>query len=425
MFRILALSLVAVLLRADLRNLKGECFRYGKSYYLVANNSRHQMPDRYTVETYCDSFSGLIKTMNDSLFAHTTDGQGVSTLWDHHPNAKMISLAANESFIYELVALLPFLNPSILYRRRHKDWVVSWRLPDQHSFRVLLIPAGNKTCFSSGLNDDSVGWLRQNAALMAAANPAYAHIDLKGEDPRLFQMEDGSVLVSFARRFQQLPEIRMAHAQLYFHDMDDNSRINMDDIVDLAIEDKVEQFHDQKNWTPFEYKGELYYVNSIWPFQVVNITVDSKKAWMGLATMLTNVAFHNLKTHWEYGHIRGGTPALHIGNDTYFSFFHSSTTTRHLQTYCFGAFTFEVRSTPSVQFKLTGMSREPVVNSSMYSGLWKEQMGAFAFIDYVTFPMSFFVEDGFVFLLYGWQDKEGVLAKLKLVDLLASLVEIK
>jgi hypothetical protein len=61
----------------------------------------------------------------------------------------------------------------------------------------------------------------------------------------------------------------------------------------------------------------------------------------------------------------------------------------------------------------------------MYTGTWKEQMGAVAFIDYVTFPMSFFIEKEFVFLLYGWQDKEGHVLKLKLKDLLATLVEIK
>ena len=75
-------------------------------------------------------------------------------------------------------------------------------------------------------------------------------------------------------------------------------------------------------------------------------------------------------------------------------------------------------------FRLSGLSREPIVNSSMYTGTWKEQMGAFAFIDYVVFPMSFFIEEGFIFLLYGWQDKDGILAKLKLDDVLRGLVAI-
>ena len=198
--------------------------------------------------------------------------------------------------------------------------------------------------------------------------------------------------------------------------------------IDLTIDDEVERSHDQKNWTPFEFQDVMYYVNSIWPFQVVNVSIDSRKPWVGTAKMVTNIAFHNVRNHWDFGHIRGGTPALPIGNGTFLSFFHSSTTTTHLQTYCFGAYTFSVSLSDSGSgvptFRLTGLSREPIVNNSMYSGKWKEQMGAFAFIDYVVFPMSFFIEDGFIFLLYGWQDQYGVLAKLKVEEVLKSLVAI-
>jgi predicted GH43/DUF377 family glycosyl hydrolase len=167
----------------------------------------------------------------------------------------------------------------------------------------------------------------------------------------------------------------------------------------------------------------MYYINSIWPFQVVNITVDEKRPWIGQANMITNIAFHNIKNHWEYGHIRGGTPALRIYNDTYLSFFHSSTTQNHLQTYVFGAFTFTAISKHS--FILNGISRSPILTRSFYEGPWKEQMGAAAFIDYVVFPMSYFIENGFIFLMVGRQDKEGCLLKLQLSEVIASLVEIK
>ena len=117
-----------------------------------------------------------------------------------------------------------------------------------------------------------------------------------------------------------------------------------------------------------------------------------------------------------------------IGNNTFLAFFHSSTVTHSLQTYCFGAFTFTGSSSGGNNdiplFKLSGLSREPIVNQSMYTGKWKDQMGAFGFMDYVVFPMSFFIEEGYVFLLYGWQDKEGILAKLKLDDVLKGLVAI-
>jgi len=152
------------------------------------------------------------------------------------------------TIVLDDITVLPFLNPSIMYRPRNKDWIVSWRLPDQHSFRIVLIPSVNKTAFSDGLTSDSIGWLMFSAADMAVPNPKYAFVDLKGEDPRLFQMSNGMVFVSYARRFRQLPEIRMAHAELFFDDMDDSKKIDIDEIVDLVMEDNVEHFHDQKNW---------------------------------------------------------------------------------------------------------------------------------------------------------------------------------
>ena len=237
------------------------------------------------------------------------------------------------------------------------------------------------------------------------------------------RLSDGEIYVSYARRFRQLPEIRMVHTELYFDDMDDSKKIDVDEIVDLEMVDNVEHFHDQKNWTPFEFEGFMYYINSIWPFQVVNITVDEKRPWVAQANMITSIAFHNIKSHWEYGHIRGGTPALPIGNNTYLSFFHSSSTTNRLQTYVFGAYTFIAKSGPA--FMLSSLSRIPIADVSFYEGKWKEQMGAAAFIDYVTFPMSFFIEEGFVFVLVGQQDKEGSLIKLKLTTLLESLIEVK
>ena len=404
-------------------SIKGQCYRHGRNYYLVISNLRYHFPDRYTIERYCDNGLGTISIMNDSLYSITKEGESIDSLWDHHSNENMNSIASNQSLILDDAKLLPFLNPSIMYLRKTKDWIISWRLPDQHSFRVIKVPGINKTAFSEGFNNDSTGMFMSMAPDFAAKYPEYAFIDLKGEDPRLFRTSQELVYVTYCKRFNTLPEIRMAHVQLFFNDMDDSKKIDIDDIIDISIEDQVEHFHDQKNWTPFEYNSVMYYINSIWPFQVVNITISSNSPWLATASIITNMAFHNIKSNWKYGHIRGGTPALMISNNTYLSFFHSSSTKQHLQTYVFGAFTFVAVS--HTEFKLLSISHIPIASKSMYTGTWKEQMGAVAFIDYVTFPMSFFIEKEFVFLLYGWQDKEGHVLKLKLKDLLASLVEIK
>jgi hypothetical protein len=154
---------------------------------MVEKGLRRRFPDRFTIESYCDNGLGTIALMNETLHDMTTDGEPVPSLWDHHSNMKMIALASNQSLIVEKALLLPFLNPSILYRRHHKDWVISWRLPDQHSFRVVLVKSLNTTIFSAGFTDSSINWLKNLAENIASANPKYPFIDLKGEDPRLFE----------------------------------------------------------------------------------------------------------------------------------------------------------------------------------------------------------------------------------------------
>ena len=115
----------------------GSCGRYGKNYFLLLNQTRHRMPDRYTIETYCDRLTWHVTNMNTSQYESYKDGEAITTLWNHHPNLEMIAMAANESYIYEHVTILPFLNPSIVYREKSQAWIVSWRLPDQHSFRGM------------------------------------------------------------------------------------------------------------------------------------------------------------------------------------------------------------------------------------------------------------------------------------------------
>ncbi len=67
--------------------------------------------------------------------------------------------------------------------------------------------------------------------------------------------------------------------------------------------------------------------------------------------------------NWEqkWGLIRGGTPAIHLGNE-YLSFFHSSFLHQEVVYYIFGAITFE--DTPP--FSIKRISSAPLLFKKMY-----------------------------------------------------------
>ena len=99
------------------------------------------------------------------------------------------------------------------------------------AFLVIKIPAMNTTSFSEGLTENVIGWLQFNAKEMAMPKPRFPFLDFKGEDPRLFLLGKNSDLyVSFARRFKQLPEIRMAHVKIELDGLED-SDLHYEDIV--------------------------------------------------------------------------------------------------------------------------------------------------------------------------------------------------
>ena len=151
---------------------------------------------------------------------------------------------------------------------------------------------------------------------------------------------------------------------------------------------------EQKNWVPFLYLSELYFVYRIVPHQIVQAVHpgggDSART-VGRILHETNAA---VKWKWKWGELRGravyetwmlcmyvrcvlcigGTQAVQLppvspGRGEYITFFHSSVlmASRHsqgrrVQHYFMGAYTFQ----PHPPFAITRVSREPLFLPGMY-----------------------------------------------------------
>lgn len=251
----------------------------------------------------------------------------------------------------------------------------------------------------------------------------------------------------------------------------------------------------EKNWSPFVYAGTLHFVYHFHPFHVVrlgptNTTADgvktvyvetvSKAKCPGDArdraahsggpfsnrklssAQMTNSGSAKLHYHththsgghtsqflmWEYGHIRGGTPALLLSRvnfetDCYLAFFHSRKVIhpherglKPRDTYFMGAYLFSA----APPFVPLALSRVPILVEEYYQGKW-----CVPSVDYVVYPVGYYLSESMdptypppavekhgegytvteqtvVHMSMGRNDEEGWLVQLPLGKLLSSLV---
>jgi len=106
----------------------------------------------------------------------------------------------------------------------------------------------------------------------------------------------------------------------------------------------------EKNWTWFIHEGQLHLDYQFSPHIVVALDDKMRQKEHKTPTPL----------EWKYGHIRGGTPPVKVG-DEYVSFFHSSMPWRQKQNrYFMGAFAFEAKP----PFAVTRITPEPLLAGS-------------------------------------------------------------
>ncbi len=170
----------------------------------------------------------------------------------------------------------------------------------------------------------------------------------------------------------------------------------------------------EKNWVPFDYKQNLMLAYSLTPHRVLQPVGGGICDTAGCTTSTIR---------WNWGVLRGGTPALEIDGQ-YLAFFHSckdmttaNSQGKHLIHYFMGAYTFS--SEPP--FEITKISPKPIVSRGFYSSpfhrTWKPLR--------VVFPCGLVADDKHLWVSYGRQDHEMWIAKIDKVGLLKSLTPVK
>jgi len=171
----------------------------------------------------------------------------------------------------------------------------------------------------------------------------------------------------------------------------------------------------EKNWVPFIFENNLLLAYSISPHRVVQ-PLDLENTCVPFSLCQKSIT-------WDWGTIRGGTPALKVG-DCYLSFFHSlkgMTTVQsdkeNMTHYFMGAYTFDAKP----PFTIKSMSKKPIVAKTFYEGPmyhnWKPLRA--------IYPMGFVFDDQFIWVSYGRQDHEMWVVKLDRKELLKSLKPVE
>lgn len=174
----------------------------------------------------------------------------------------------------------------------------------------------------------------------------------------------------------------------------------------------------EKNWVPFDYVGNLLLAYSIVPHRIFRPNLKT-----GVCTLAQET---KASVNWDWGIIRGGTPALRIG-DEYLSFFHSSIKTESVQTtpkkalhYYMGAYTFELHP----PYALKKISPRPIFGPNFYTKHMYKPYKNWSSVQGV-FPGGYVFNNSNIWVVFGRQDHEIWVVKFDKKKLMQSLVSVK
>ncbi len=222
------------------------------------------------------------------------------------------------------------------------------------------------------------------------------------EDARLVTVGEKLYLVNSDNTDPVVTEggFRMHVAELDF-DGENFLMTQLDRLLEFPWEDSRRR---EKNWTPFDYNGNMLLAYSLTPHHIL-------RPYPGTSTCET-VANTSCTHYWELGEIRGGTPALKISDTEYLAFCHSSMEIPTLHSnykeslhYFMGAYLFSAHP----PFAITHISTDPIIGKQFYQGkvykpYWKPVQ--------VVFPCGYIFDDSYIWISYGRQDHEIWICKL-------------
>ena len=229
----------------------------------------------------------------------------------------------------------------------------------------------------------------------------------QSEDARIFSFR-GRYFLIFNDNVEIENPLTTQRRDLYLTELfGSEDRFSLSSPIKLTYEQKYNAQWWQKNWVPFIRNDDFFLIYSIDPHEIL------------YPSLLNGNCYHLYETkneiNWDWGHLRGGTPAMLVDGE-YLTFFHSSikissdvSQGKELWHYFMGAYTFS----PEPPFTITKISPAPLAKEGFYTSSDCEKR--------VIFPGGFVVVEPFIYVAYGKDDCEMWIATLDKTALLQSL----
>ncbi|MGK5595709.1 MAG: hypothetical protein ACSNEK_10195 [Parachlamydiaceae bacterium] len=293
--------------------------------------------------------------------------------------------------------------------------IVSWQNRLLLSFRE--IKDRQDISILSSMSHSKIGlvWVDEDFNPLCAPQLLDLGREMQSEDARLLAIKDRLYLIYSGNSDKIIDDegFRVYVAEIDF----DGERFFVVHNECMSHFDGSKKNKREKNWVPFEYEGELFLSYSLVPHKVFKPRLDHSKICDLVVQPLPSIA-------WEWGELRGGTPALAINDEYYLAFFHSSIRMASIHSeniemphYFIGAYLF-ARSHP---FEIKQVSPEPITGPLFYCGLRYEP---YWHPVQVVFPCGYIVDENNIWLTYGRQDHEMWVVKLDKQTFLESFINV-
>lgn len=302
-------------------------------------------------------------------------------------------------------------NPSIT------RWKGRWLM----SFRV--INASTSKSLVSSATESGIGLVYLDENLNPVGEPQFIYPDHPDKKRACLISEDARLIVDEGRLYMiysanKEAEVEDGGFRIYVAELDSHG----DDFFILSNEclsffESANPCRREKNWVPFFNNGELLLSYSLYPHKVFKPLLNGSGICETVAKTFPSIV-------WEWGELRGGTPALKLNEDYYLGFFHSSTNLRTVHSdyqlvphYFMGAYLFSSK----YPFEIKYISPEPIIGPNFYHGLTYEP---YWHPLCVVFPCGLIINEDEIWVTYGRQDHEIWIAKVDRKMLVESLIHV-
>ncbi|MHB1099861.1 MAG: glycoside hydrolase family protein [Burkholderiales bacterium] len=161
-------------------------------------------------------------------------------------------------------------------------------------------------------------------------------------------------------------------------------------------------FSKEKNWVFFEHDKKLHCIYSTDPEHVI-LEMDG-----------ANVVreYRTKGPLWHWGHMRGGTPPVDMGDGTMMCIFHSSIPTEippHYVRYYAAAYTFESKP----PFRIISISEQPILSGSEEDGHRVDPRYVEGWKPYVVFPCGLVPDNDGWLVSFGINDWQCAIGRIR------------